>query len=140
MILGRAGVACLVAEALPDVYLTTPSAAAAGLTVPSTEVQFDMRGRVEVLEGERVCVDLAEVKTSVDNSGEGVSQLHERLAVVRFVLEQLLAPELAAKGFRLTGRLLFRDSADEVRRVSTTGLMRSKGLEGIFRLDMASVL
>lgn len=96
-----AGLMCLLAAALPKQYLLPDSPAASKF--PSWELEFDMRGRMEISADDSFgYIDIGEVKSSADFSS-AIPQLGLRLKAVEWAVKAV-RPGLA--DIRLVGRLV----------------------------------
>lgn len=128
-----AGVACVVAAALPQRYLQPEQQQREELAalqqqcgsdarklrelvlqrfLPPRELEFDMRGCAKLLPGRLATIDIGECKSSADYSS-AVPQLGLRLAVLRWVLQH--ACDSALESVVLVGRMFVvagRDGVD----------------------------
>ena len=126
-----AGVMCIVAAAFPERYLLTAEQQEAKLLelkqqlrdkaadaavfygavvqmfLPTNELQFDMRGRSDVVRGRYAYIDIGETKSSADYAG-AVVQLGLRLGVLRWVVQVCF--EL--QDVRLVGRMFVLGAAN----------------------------
>lgn len=85
-----AGVMCAIAAAFPSTYL---EATATVVRYPSTQLEFDLRGRIDVgATSSYAYVDTGEVKATPDY-GSAVSQLGVRLGTLRWLIQAYFPAE-----------------------------------------------
>jgi hypothetical protein len=97
------------------------------LVLPSRELEFDMRGRLEVQPGTSAAIDVGECKSSVDYSG-AVPQLGLRLGALRWLVCTCF--DVPPEGVQLVGRLFVVGHADAAGTAGVDDAQQQRALDG----------